>query len=156
MDPVSLSLLASKSPAVIDIDGTFFIQGGLYIALTLFLYPTLFKPWLAAQARRAEAIGGALTKAKSLRQEAEDKVAEYELGLATARDHAINERASRRRAVEAEQAARLAEARASSMETLEAQRAQTAADAETARQGLSGQVGALADTIAAKLLGRSS
>ncbi|MBL4687352.1 MAG: hypothetical protein JKY37_22340 [Nannocystaceae bacterium] len=50
MDPASLCLLASENIPVVDIDGTFFIQGALYILLALVLHPLLFKPWLAAQA----------------------------------------------------------------------------------------------------------
>lgn len=156
MDPASLCLLASESIPVVDIDGTLFIQGALYILLALVLHPLLFKPWLAAQARRAEAIGGALTKAKTLRQDADDLVADYEQGLEAARDKALEERASRRRSVDAEQSAKVAETRAASLKTLEEARSRTAAEADAARESLSTQVGELADTIATRLLGRAS
>jgi len=156
MDLASLCLLASESTPVIDVDGTIFIQGGIYIGLVLLLRPLLFKPWLAAQARRSEAIDGASAKAKTLRQDADDLVAEYETGLDAARDKALDERADRRREVEAEQAASLAKTRAESLETLEQAREKSANDAQAAREGLAGQVGDLADDIAAKLLGRAS
>ena len=45
---------------VVDIDGTFFVQGALFLLLMAILWPLLFKPWLETQARRAEAIDGAL------------------------------------------------------------------------------------------------
>ncbi|MEM6994719.1 MAG: hypothetical protein AAF721_29670 [Myxococcota bacterium] len=156
MDPASLCLLASESIPVIDIDGTLFIQGGLFIALALVLHPLLFKPWLAAQARRAEAIDGALAKAKTLLQDADALVGDYEKGLDDARSNAIDERAGRRRGVEAEQAAKVAETRQGAMKTLDEDRARIAAEAEAARSGLATEVGNLANTIAARLLGRAS
>lgn len=156
MDLASLSLLASESPPVIDIDGTIFIQGALYILLALILHPLLFKPWLDAQARRTEAIEGALSKAKTLRQDADDLVADYDKGLEAARDKAIDQRAEQRRANEGEQADKLAKERATSLATLEQERTRLKGEAETARESLSGNVGELADQIVGKLLGRAS
>ena len=158
MDSAATSLLANGpsklAVAVIDIDGTFFIQAGIFIVLVLVLHPLLFKPWLAAQARRSEAIGGALAKAKTLRADADGLVADYERGLDQARERAISERANRRHEVEAEQGSKLAQERASAMATLTAERERLATEAEQARSGLAGKVGELAADISNRLLGR--
>ena len=159
MDPAVTSVLAHPSKlavAVIDIDGTFFIQAGIFVVLVLVLHPLLFAPWLAAQARRAEAIGGALAKARTLRSDADTLVADYERGLSDARERALGERATRRHEVEAAQARKIADARATALTSLTSERDRLATAAEQARAGLAGQVDALATEIANRLLGRPS
>lgn len=158
MDPASLCLLlaSEESIPVIDIDGTFFIQGGLYLLLVVVLHPLLFKPWLEALARRTEAIDGALAKSKQLRTDADQLLADYEKGLDAARDKAMEERASKRHVVEAEQAEMLAETRANALAQLDSDRTRLAEQAEAAKGDLAGKVDELATEIAGKLLGRAS
>lgn len=140
---------------VVDIDGTFFIQGGIYIALVVILGPMLFKPWLEAQARRQEAIEGALTKAKGMRSEADDLSADYEERLDAAREKAHGVRSTARREEEAEQAKTLAAAREAANTELSAQRKQIAEQTNEAREALGGRVDELANEITSKLLGRA-
>ena len=154
MDPSSsLNLVAIP---VIDVDGTFFIQGGIFVLLIFILNPLLFKPWLEAQSRRKDAIDGALAKSKTLRADADALAKDFETGLEEARDKAHHERASKRREVETETASRLAEARDEALDKLAADRKRIADEADEARGALGGRVDELADQIANKLLGRAS
>lgn len=163
MDHASISL-STTSPTdgmllgapVIDVDGTFFIQLGIFITLILILHPLLFKPWLEALARRSEAIEGAASKAKKLQRDAADLVKDYETGVAEARDKAFGERATLRKAVETEQAGRVAEEREAALTKLTDDRAAIKKQAADARASLQGKVDELASEIATRVLGRAS
>jgi F-type H+-transporting ATPase subunit b len=141
---------------VVDIDNTIFVQGAIYLLLVVILNPLLFKPWLAAQRRRHDAIEGAIDKAKRLRDDADLLSSEYDTKLAAARDRALDERSRIRRQEETEQAARLAAVRDESAKTLESERARVDDEARKARHALSGRVDELAEQITLKLLGRAS
>ncbi len=151
-----MPLLPVAAAPVVDIDGTFFIMGGMYLALVFILHPLLFKPWLMAQARRKEAIEGSLTKAKALRADADTMAGEYDQRLADARDRAATLRSKARRDEEAAQAKKLAEARAKADDELVQARRRIAEEAEQARSALGGRVDELADQISQKILGRAS
>lgn len=154
MDPSSsLNLVAIP---VIDVDGTFFIQGGIFVLLIFILNPLLFKPWLEAQGRRKDAIDGALAKSKTLRADADALAKDFETGLEEARDKALAERAAKRRDVEAQTAERLASERDAALDKLSADRKRIGDEADAARGTLTGRVDELADEIASKLLGRAS
>jgi F-type H+-transporting ATPase subunit b len=141
---------------VVDIDGTFFIMGGMYLALVFILNPLLFKPWLMAQARRKEAIEGSVVKAKALRGDADAMAGEYDQRLADARDRAATLRSKARREEEAVQAKKLADARATASDELSRTRERLATEADQARQALGARVDELADQISQKILGRAS
>lgn len=141
---------------VVDIDGTLFVQGGIFIALVFILKPLLFTPWLEAQRRRVESIDGALAKAKALRSDADALASDYDTQLADARDRALELRSKSRREEEAVQAERLAEARAEAGETLDRERERLQREAEQAREALGGRIDELADQITSKILGRAS
>ncbi len=150
--PARVSLLAAP---VVDIDGTFFIQAGIFIGLVLVLHPLLFKPWLAARARRAEAIEGAVAKAVVLREQADALVADYDRELARAREQANEVRAAAHREQDAKSSAQLADMRTKVTAEADADRARIAEQAEAARLQLGEKVEELAQSIASKLLGRA-
>lgn len=150
------TLLATGSTPVVDIDGTIFIQAGIFIALVFILNSVLFQPWLATYARRYEKIGGALAKAKQLRADADTLASEYEQKIVTARNEATELRSSTRRTEELKQAETLAGLRATANEELEAARQRHERDAETARTELAGRVEELAQEMTSKLLERAS
>jgi F-type H+-transporting ATPase subunit b len=141
---------------VVDIDGTLFVQGGIFLGLVLILKPLLFTPWLEAQRRRTESIDGALAKAKALRSDADALVGQYDQRLADARDRALELRSVARREEEANQAKALADRRAEASATLERDRERLRREAEQARDALATRVDDLATQIASKVLGRPS
>ena len=79
-----VSILAAAAAPVVDIDGTFFIQAGIFLLLMAILYPLLFKPWLATQQRREQAITGTTAAATDLRARADEEGRRYESRLAEA------------------------------------------------------------------------
>jgi len=141
---------------VVDIDGTLFVQAGMFLGLMLVLNGVLYRPWLATLDRREEAIGGALTKAKRMRHEADALAVQYDQKLAVARDDAAELRSAARREEEQKQAAELANARSQASTELGAAKARVQREAEAARGALDTKTGELAEEIAAKILGRAS
>jgi F-type H+-transporting ATPase subunit b len=141
---------------VVDIDGTLYIQLGIFLGLVVVLGPLLFKPWLEAQERRRTAIEGALTQSRSMRSDADALAKDYDQRLELAREQAHVVRSDARRQEEAAQAAKLAAAREEAGASLQRERERIASETATAREALGARVDELADTIANKLLGRAS
>ena len=141
---------------VVDIDGTLYIQLGIFLLLVLVLGPLLFKPWLEAQERRKAAIEGALVQSRSMRTEADSLARDYDERLEIAREKAHGVRSEARKQEEAAQAARLAAARDEAGSGLTRERERIATETAAAREALGARVDELADTIANKLLGRAS
>jgi F-type H+-transporting ATPase subunit b len=149
-------LAALLAAPVVDIDGTFFVQGGIYVLLIFILKPLLFTPWLEARDRRKEAVAGSLARAKTLATDADALVAKYDERLDAARDKAHGVRADARREQEAKKAASLAAARDAAQSDLDQARRRIDTEASKAREDLSARVDDLAGTIAQKILGRAS
>lgn len=141
---------------VVDIDGTMFVQLGIFVALVFILGPLLFKPWLEAQERRKTAVDGALAESKAMRTKADALVAEHDQRLEQAREKAHGLRSDARREEEAAQAKALATARDEAAQGLVRDRERIATETAAAREALASRVDELADTIATKLLGRAS
>jgi F-type H+-transporting ATPase subunit b len=148
-------LLASAAAPVVDIDGTIFIQAGIFLLLMAILHPMLFQPWLAARARREHAIDGTLLAATELRLEAERSGALYEARLAAVRGEAATVRSDAVKAAEADRQRRLAEIRAASSAELQGLRDRLAEEAEVARGTLNTRVDELALDVATRILGRT-
>jgi F-type H+-transporting ATPase subunit b len=152
--PTPVIILASAAP-VVDIDGTIFIQAGIFLLLMAVLYPMLFKPWLATRERRDGAINGTLQAADELRAEAERVGADYDGRIADVRGRAAAVRSEAVKAGEAERVRRLADSRTAANTDLQALRDRLATQSEAARATLSARVDELANDIAAKILGRT-
>lgn len=150
-----VSILAAAAAPVVDIDGTFFIQAGIFLLLMAILYPLLFKPWLAAQKRREEAITGTTAAASDLRARADETGRQYDARLAEARARASSVRSDAIKGSESERQKQLAEARAIASGEAEVQRERLTREAEAARTTLAARVDELAHDIAGKLLGRA-
>jgi F-type H+-transporting ATPase subunit b len=141
---------------VVDLDGTIFVQGGLFLLMVVLLRPLLFRPWLELQDRREQAIGGATRAAEELRREAAGAGSDYDARLADARARAADRRASARREQEGERAKATAAVRAEAERDLDAARTRLRAEAEAARGQLVARVDELANQVVAKILGRAS
>jgi F-type H+-transporting ATPase subunit b len=139
---------------VVDIDGTLWVQAGIFVLLVLVLKPLLFDPWLATQERRREALEGSFGQAESLNAEAKTLAQELELKLAAAREQAKEARLAARRQAEAAEAGRLMETREGVARELEEARARMAAEDQEARAVLHARVDQLASLVCEKVLGR--
>ena len=153
--PTPALILASAAAPVVDIDGTIFIQAGIFLLLMAVLYPLLFKPWLATRERREGAITGTMQAAEELRAEAERVGADYDARLADVRGRAAAVRSEAIKAATDERARRLADSRTAANDDLATLRDRLVKQTEAARATLSARVDELANDIAAKILGRT-
>jgi F-type H+-transporting ATPase subunit b len=149
----TLTLLAVP---VVDIDGTVFVQGGLFLLLCLILNFLLFKPWLRVRDLRTVRIDGALERSKEVLLEANTLEEQYAMSLKSAREKAMGTRSEQRAAAEQEEAGVVGRARIEAAATLEQTRKELEKDAATARTSLSGRVDSLAKDVVAKILGRAA
>ena len=153
--PAPAILLASAAAPVVDIDGTIFIQAGIFLLLMAILHPLLFKPWLATRARREHAIDGTLLAAAELRVQSERIGVDYQARLADARGRAGALRSETVKAADGERQRKLTEARNAASTELQGLRDRLAAESETARVTLGARVDDLAADIASRILGRT-
>lgn len=153
MTHLSEVLLAAP---VVDIDGTIFIQGGIFLVLMFVLQQLLFKPWLEVQDRRDEKIDGAFKAAEDLEARAQAKELEYTERLGKAREAAMSQRSQERKAKEAEGAEIVSLARTEATEQLAAEKARLGAEADKARAALDERIDGLAQAITEKVLGRTA
>jgi len=140
---------------VIKLDWTLLLQFANFMILLAVLNTLLFKPLRAILAARKATVDGDLAKARSLDEQVQSQVAEYEAKLQEARQRGSQERTALRQAAQAEEARLLGTANEKASQRLQSLKDQVAVEAEAARQGLRGETEALARQIAGKVLGRS-
>jgi F-type H+-transporting ATPase subunit b len=149
-------LLAAAPPAAIrvDFDSTFLVQVVLFIALTLILKPLLFDPMLKVFEERERLIDGAKSQARHLDEKAAGALTHYETELAKARAAGASEREKvRAEGLKREQEI-LTAVRESTARVLEEGKRAARDEAERARTALRAQSAALAQDVAARVLGR--
>jgi len=140
--------------SIIDLDGTVFVQLGMFFVAFLLLHALVFKPMVALLDAREQAIDGAKDEAKHLEQEVKDKQATFEGELRKVRGSAGEER-ERLRAEGLELERKLLESVRSETATLvreAGERLQT--EAKRVRAELSQNQAELAREIASKVIGR--
>ncbi len=149
----ALTSLASGHP-LIDIDGTVFVQFGLFLLLFVAANKLLFQPYLALRERRKAGIEGARGEAERMTASADAKLADYEKQLASARSRA-NEAGRKVRAEATTHEKDVTDkARAETQTSIDQATAKMRAETEAARLQLLPQANVLARQIASKLLGR--
>ena len=153
----ALVLLAAeghKPAPLVDIDGTVFVQLGLFLLLLLFLNRLVFRPYLALLKERDENIDGARTEAQTMNDRATTDLDSYEDQVMKARKEAATVRAELREEGEKTAAEVLAEARGQSEAKITAARDKIHKSADAARLALRTRADGIAKEIATKLLGR--
>jgi F-type H+-transporting ATPase subunit b len=141
--------------SVIDLDGTIFVQLGIFFAAFFILKTLVFGPVLEVFAEREKSIGGAKQEAAKLEAEAAEKRAHFEGELRKVRASASEERERLR-----------GEAQKLARELTDGARREATSSQKSAKDQLDREVGAvreqalrevpvLAKQIATKLLGRS-
>ncbi len=148
-----LSVLLSGG-SIIDLDGTVFVQLGMFFVAFVVLYALVFKPMVALLEAREEAIDGAKAQAKHLDIEVKEKQASFEAELRKVRGASGEER-DRLRAEGLEIESKLLDrVRTETLSVVSEARTRLESEANLARQELNSQRPQLAREIAAKLLGR--
>lgn len=125
-----------------------------FLVTLLGLYFVIFKPMLGYLSGREDAIVGAQHRAKDLRKQLAERVADYEQRSAGARAELAGMRAQRRAAASAEAQAILASARAEAEAQTAATLATLDAEARKARAELQANAAALSARVAGQVLGR--
>jgi F-type H+-transporting ATPase subunit b len=146
-------LLSSGSP--IDLDGSFFVQLGIFFVAFLILRALVFKPVMELFDARTAAMSGSKELAEKMSGEADATRESFENQLRTVRGKANEERDKKR--AEAQQLARDLTSKARQQTTAQLSAAKNRLDMEArdARSKAEAEVPELARKIGEKLLGRS-
>ena len=154
---MQLSALLSASlsgGSIVDLDGTVFVQAGMFFVAFFILYALVFKPMVALLEAREQAIDGARDEAKRLEREVQEKQATFDAELRKVRGVSGEER-DRLRAEGQELERNLLErVRVETQELTTAARTRFETEARIARSELNAQRGELAREIASRVLGR--
>jgi len=146
-------LLSSGSP--IDLDGSFFVQLGIFFVAFLILRALVFKPVMELFDARVAAMSGSKELAEKMTGEADATRESFETQLRSVRQKANEERDKKR--ADAQQLARELTSKARQQHTsqLSAAKARLDMEARDARSKAEAEVPELARQIGEKLLGRS-
>jgi F-type H+-transporting ATPase subunit b len=150
-----LTAAAEEAQApLIDVDGTLFIQFGLFLIMLFVLSRFLFRPYLAMKEQRTRGIEGARHEAHDMESRASKMVADYDAKLMRARQRGTEERARLRAEGATHERQVLGVARDEAHRSLEEARKQIQADASKASVALQAEAKVLARQMAKKVLGR--
>ena len=142
-------------PPVIDIDGTLFLQLGIFLTLFVVMRKFVFSPYLEAKRERESTIEGARSRAEATEEETHSKLARYERRVFEARREAAAGRSLARAQGEAKSQALLVSARGKADSKLQEVRAKIATSVPAAELALRTRADELAKAVACKVLGRS-
>ncbi|HVR02603.1 MAG TPA: hypothetical protein VMT47_10745 [Polyangia bacterium] len=153
---IMLSTAAPQSlePQLIDLDGTAFIQFGLFLLLMLVLRRFLWRPYLAVLGERTARVEGYKQEAVRLEAEAAARLARAEAAMAEARRVGAGERVAARAVAHKREQELLAAANAAAQKTLAEARARVGAALASERAKLQQTAGAMGVQAARKILGR--
>lgn len=147
------SAIASGHP-LIDVDGTVFVQFGLFLIMYVIANKMLFQPYLALRERRRAGIEGARAEAERMTAEADAKLADYEKSLAAARAKGNEEGRKLRTEASAHEREVTEKARSAAQKAIDEAGAKMRTEVEDARAKLMPEANVLAQKMASKLLGR--
>jgi F-type H+-transporting ATPase subunit b len=143
-----------EPPPLIDIDGTLFVQFGIFIVLLIILTKLVFRPYLALLRERSENIDGAKDEAQRDNARADEDLVRYEDQVSTAKKEAASVRTGLRGEGEQQASDLLAKARGESEAKVQAARDKIETSARAAKLALRTRADQIAKSIATKLLGR--
>jgi F0F1-type ATP synthase membrane subunit b/b' len=148
-------LFTAASASIVDLDGTFFIQLGIFTVVALGLYFALIRPVVRLIEARRDATEGAMERSAKMKDEAASMRRDVDRHLLDIRTAASAERGrfieeARRREREV-----LDRARNDSRKAVESARGEMGKSAVLVRSNLEREVDAMATAVAARVLGRS-
>jgi F-type H+-transporting ATPase subunit b len=152
MAPHFLSLVAAGS--MIDLDGTFFVQLGIFTVASIVLYVLLVRPVVRLIEARRDATEGTAERAGRMSEEAATLKRDVERQVLDIRTAANAERLRFIEEARRQEREILDRARVESRRAIETSRAQMMKSAAEARAGLQREVDGLASVVAARVLGR--
>ncbi len=146
----------SHEPQLIDVDGTLYVQLGIFLLLALVLYQFLWKPYLRVRGERVTRVEGYRQDAVKMDADAAERLAKAEIALNAARREGVGERAKSRAEAQAREAVVLSEANAEAQKTLAAARTRLDATLAAERAKLEAETRQVAATAAKRILGREA
>lgn len=152
-----LSLLSIASGgSLVDLDGTFFIQMGIFFVMFIFLHFALFRPVMRMIAARREATEGTTEKAHRVKEDAEklgrdvdNKLREVRAMAAEERNRIVEDARVREREV-------LGVAQEAVRQSMTTARERMRTNAKSVKAQLTGELSQLADAVASRITGRAS
>jgi F-type H+-transporting ATPase subunit b len=144
----------AHEPQLIDVDGTVFVQLGLFLLLVVVLYRFLWRPYLRVREERVTRVDGYRQEAARLDAESQARVARLEAELAEARRIGAGERAVARAEALAREQTLMAEAQAAAHRTLAEARTKLHTMLAAERVKLQQKAVELGRETAQKILGR--
>jgi F-type H+-transporting ATPase subunit b len=144
----------SHEPQLIDLDGTVFVQLGMFLLLMAILRQFLWKPYLKVKGERVTRVDGYREEATRLEAEAAERLAKAEAALAEARRVGAGERAEARAVAQKRENELLAQANATAQKALADARARVNASLAAERAKLQQTANEVGTQAARKILGR--
>jgi F0F1-type ATP synthase membrane subunit b/b' len=141
---------------MLDINWTFLVQLGFFLAFMLIVNLLLFRPMRLYLARRQRTIDNLKATAGGSESELAQLSSEYTRRIAAAREENLTCRSDVRKQALAEQRAAIDEAKRQAILTVDAAEDDLAKEVAAARAHLEREARALAAAISAKVLGRAS
>ena len=139
---------------LLDVDGTLFLNLGLFLLAMFLLTKFLWRPYLAVREQRSSRVEGEKEAAKRLEVEAAARLARVEAELGEARRAGSAERARVRTDAQKREQEVLSRAQAAAQKTLAEARARVEAAMATERASLAARADVLGREAAEKVLGR--
>ncbi len=144
----------AEGAVTVDLDGSLFIQLGMFLVLLLVLKPMLFDPMLKLFEEREKRIEGTRHEASKEDERSAKALAKYEAIVGKARDAGSAERDALRQTALKQEAELMTRVRAETAGTLERGRAEISKEATAARGQLKNDARSLGREIASRVLGR--
>jgi F-type H+-transporting ATPase subunit b len=144
----------SHEPQLIDLDGTVFIQLGLFFLLMLVLRQFLWRPYLKVKGERVTRVDGYKEEAVKLEADAAKRLAQAEAALADARRVGAGERAEVRAVAQRREQELITSANAAAQKTLAEARARIDAALQGERTKLQQTAAEIGMQAARKILKR--
>jgi F-type H+-transporting ATPase subunit b len=154
--PPTLLALAGGSGDILTPDGSILVIFLIFIALVPLLNRMVVKPVADVLAERERRTVGAHTDSVAIAARIEERLAEYEEGIAGARAEGYKALEARRGAAMADRQAAVEAARTASLRRIDEARAQVAREADAAKAQLVAEANAIASEIASAVLGRAA
>lgn len=139
---------------MISLDWTLILQFFNFFVLMFILNKILYRPLLDIMAQRREKIEGGKARARELEAEVDAKMQAYQEQLTAAKSGASQERTELRKAAQSQEAEITGEAQCKAVARVQSIREQVGKEAAEASLALNKEAKALAEQIAAKVLGR--
>ena len=144
----------AHEPQLIDVDGTLFLQLGIFLVVLFVLSQFLWKPYLRVRTERVARVEGYREEAARLEADAQQRLARADVQLAEARRVGAGERAVARSEAHAREQTLLAEATAAAQRKLADARTRLNASVAAERKKLQADASQVATAAARKILGR--